>query len=130
MKQYFFFLSFFKRFSLVFHRAHFVCAGRTRIFKPAAVGVHLPSPSCPSPTPPSSPLPQSPTLASLAFPAPSAQPPGRHPERREAQTWPEAIYRVGVGRGGKPTALCIFGVWKLYRIPPFPRKPSFAGFQK
>ena len=37
---------------------------------------------------------------------PSPQPPGRHPERREAQTWPEAIYRVGVGRGGKPTALC------------------------
>ena len=61
---------------------------------------------------------------------PSPQPPGRHPERREAQTWPEAIYRVGVGRGGKPTALCIFGVWKVYRIPPFPRKLSFAGFQK
>lgn len=61
---------------------------------------------------------------------PSPQPRGRHPERREAQTWPEAIYRVGVGRGGKPTALCIFGVWKLDRMPPFPRKPSFAGFQK
>lgn len=127
MKQYFFFLSFLRRFSLVLHRAHFGCAGRTRIFKPAAVGVHLPCPPAPLPLLLPLPSPRAPPLP----PWPS-QPParGRHPERREAQTWPEAIYRVGVGRGGKPTALCIFGVWKLDRMPPFPRKPSFAGFQK
>lgn len=117
---------FFKQFSLLFHRAHFVCA-RTHVNLQAGCSWSPPPHPLPRSLPaPSSPRPPEPHPCLTGPPSP--QPPGRHPERREAQTWPEAIYRGwGVGRNW---LLCLSSVSGNYRIPPFPRKPSFAGFQK
>lgn len=132
------FLSFFSFFnsSLAWlHCVHFVCAGMHGTFFPGGSWGSLleePTPTCSSllPYPPPPALPH-PCVPGLPSPQPSVP---TNPQRRGAEGGPDCGLRLftgwGWGREEKSTALFIFWVWKLDKIHPFPRKPTFVGSQK